>query len=370
MISIFLFIYFGLTFIFLHYLYKRLSIFYQDIKYKDPETGKLIDINEKYAAFQPIDPINYWPFILQGLILFPIRGILSFFICLFLLIHLLIIKLFYKNTATNKKENELITNATKLWASLFLKVNLISLIKQDISYEEIYKKYLGNDYNFKQDKYSLIICNHLGYYDVIANMAINGSGFIAMKAVANAPVGGDIAYHIGSIFVDRGDKTNRNDCIDQLTKRQKEFYEGKNYYKLVIFPEGTSTNNRYLTKFKKGAFYSLLPLKPMIIKISFDGPCHLCCGVTHLFFHVMRSFCYFTNKLYYIELPIITPTEYMFEHYKDLGKEKWEIYKNVVYKMYLELGNFKETDIGLRDKNDYYAALETGIYKNIKCIKN
>ena len=108
----------------------------------------------------------------------------------------------------------------------------------------------------------------------------------------------------------------------------------------------------------------------MIIKISFDGPCHLCCGVTHLFFHVMRSFCYFTNKLYYIELPIITPTEYMFEHYKDLGKEKWEIYKNVVYKMYFELGNFKETDIGLKDKNEYYAALETGIYKNIKIINN
>ena len=368
MFYIFLFIYILLTFLFLHYVYKRLSIFYQDIKYKDPETGKLIDINEKYAAFQPTDPIKYWSFILQGLILFPIRGILSFLTCVCLLIHLLIIKFFYKNTATNKNENELISNATKFWASIFLKVSFISLIKQEISYKEVYKKYLGNDYDFKQDKYSLIICNHLGYYDVIANMAINGSGFIAMQAVGNAPIGGDIAYHIGSIFVDREDKKNRDNCMNKLIKRQKEFYEGKNFYKIVIFPEGTSTNNKYLTHFKKGAFYSLLPLKPMIIKISFDGPCHLCAGVTHLFFHVMRSFCYFTNKLYYTELPIISPTEYMFEHYKDLGKEKWEIYKNVVFKIYLELGQFKETNIGLRDKNDYYDALETGIYKNIKCI--
>ena len=149
--------------------------------------------------------------------------------------------------------------------------------------------------------------------------------------------------------------------------RQKDFYDGKNLYKLVVFPEGTTTNNRYLKSFKKGAFSALLPLKPMIMKIPFDSSCQLCCGITHLFFHVMRSFCYFTNKLYYSELPIIKPTKYMFEHYKNFGKEKWEIYMNVVYHIYLEIGKFKEANIGLRDKNDYYKALETGIYNGIKC---
>ena len=67
-------------------------------------------------------------------------------------------------------------------------------------------------------------------------------------------------------------------------------------------------------------------------------------------------------------MPIIKPTEYMFEHYKNFGKEKWEIYMNVVYHIYKEIGNFKETSIGLRDKNIYYYALETHMYKGIKCF--
>jgi hypothetical protein len=183
-------------------MYKRLKIFYQPLRYKDPETGKEIDLNEKYDAFRPYDPINYWSYIIQGLLLFPTRAILSFLTCVALLVHLKILKLFYKHTDSDKNENALLTKITKFWGSVFLKVNLIFLVKQDIPYKEVYKKYLGNDYNFNEDKYSVIICNHLGYYDVIANMALNGSGFMAMKAVGNAPIGGDIAFHIGSIFVE------------------------------------------------------------------------------------------------------------------------------------------------------------------------
>ncbi len=367
MLSLFLIVYILCTFWFLDYMYRRLKIFYQPLRYKDPETGKEIDLNEKYDAFRPYDPINYWSYMIQGLLLFPIRAILSFSTCVGLLIQLKIIKLFYKHTDTNKKENALVTKATQFWASLFLKVNLIFVEKQNLPYKEVYQKYLGNDYNFNEDKYSVLICNHLGYYDVIANMAINGSGFMAMKAVGNAPIGGDIAFHIGSIFVERDSEESRKKSFDNLVKRQKEFYEGKNFYKSLIFPEGTTTNNRYLKDFKKGAFSALLPVKPIIMKIPFDGPCQLVCGVTHLFFHVMRSFCYFTNKLYYTELPVIKPTEYMYEHYKHLGKEKWEIYMNVIYHIYLEIGQFKETHIGLRDKNDYYKALETREYNGIKC---
>ena len=368
MIQIFIFIYILITFLFLQYIYKRLNVFYRSLKYKDPETGKEIDLNEKYDAFRPCDPINYWKFILQGLILLPIRGILCFLTCVFLCLNLLLIKLFYKHTDNDPKQNALLTKVTKFWSSVFLKINLISLIKQEMPYKDIYKKYLGDDYNFNEEKYSLIICNHLGFYDVISNMALNGSGFMAMKEVGNAPIGGDIAYHIGSIFIEREKEESRKKSMELLLKRQKDFYEGKILYKLVIFPEGTAINNRYLRSFKRGAFVSLLPLKPIIMKIDRDSPFHLCTGVTHLFFHVLRSFCYFTNKLYYCELPIIKPTSYMFEKYKNFGKEKWEIYMNVVYRMYVEIGKFKEANIGLREKNEYYEILETGIYKGIRCF--
>ena len=42
--------------------------------------------------------------------------------------------------------------------------------------------------------------------------------------------------------------------------------EDKNIPPLIIFPEGGTTNGKYIIKFKKGAFVSLLPIWPKVIK--------------------------------------------------------------------------------------------------------
>ena len=59
---------------------------------------------------------------------------------------------------------------------------------------------------------------------------------------------------------------------------------------------------------------------------------------------------------------MIKPTDYMFEKYKDLGKEKWEIYAKVVNNIYSEIGGLKQTDIKYRDRVLYYKAAEDGFY--------
>ena len=46
-----------------------------------------------------------------------------------------------------------------------------------------------------------------------------------------------------------------------------------------------------------------------------------------------------------INMPIIQPTNYMFEKYSYLGKEKWEIYAEVTRKIFCEIGGFKECTI-------------------------
>jgi lysophosphatidylcholine acyltransferase/lyso-PAF acetyltransferase len=366
---LFLFFYFSITFVVLNYIYLRLIVFYRPIKYKDKETGKEIDLGEKYDPFRPYDPINYFEFILFGLFLFPIRAILSLLICIFLCLNLKYLKYKYKNLDTDPYENEIRSEVIKFWSFFFLFINGIALEKETINYEDIYKKYLGPDYNFKEEKYSLIICNHIGYFDVIANMSINGCGFMAMKIISGMPIGGDIARDMGSIFVERLSESSRKESFDDIMKRQKDFYEGKTLTKIVVFPEGTTSNNQYIVKFKRGVFKCLLPLKPLIMHIDRNAPFHLCSNVTNLFFHVMRCFTCLKNKLYYCELPIIKPTEFMFENYKQLGKEKWEIYSNVVKNMYIEMGKFKSSDLGHRDKDIYYLALESGIYQGEKISK-
>ena len=369
-LSLFLYLYSSITLVVLNYIYFRLKVFYRKITYKDKETGKIIDLGEKYDPFRPYDPIHYFQFISFGFFLFPIRAITSFLICIGLCLNLKYLKYKYNNLDKDPHQNEIHSEVIKFWSFLFLFTNGISLEKEKIEYEEIYKKYLGPEYNFKEEKYSLIISNHIGYYDVMANMAINGCGFMAMKIISYIPIGGDIAKDMGSIFVERLSQSSRKESFDEIMERQKNFYEGKILTKIVVFPEGTTSNNRYIVKFKKGVFRSLLPLKPIIMHIDKNAPFHLCSNVTNLFFHVMRSFTCLNNKLYYCELPIIKPTDFMFENYKNLGKEKWEIYANVVKNMYAEMGNFKMSELGHRDKDIYYEALESNIYNGELLSKN
>ena len=88
--------YFSITFLTLNFIYYKLNVFYRSLKYKDKETGKEIDLNEKYDAFHPYDPINYFEFILFGIFLFPIRGIICFLICICLNLNLKYLKYKYK----------------------------------------------------------------------------------------------------------------------------------------------------------------------------------------------------------------------------------------------------------------------------------
>ena len=52
----------------------------------------------------------------------------------------------------------------------------------------------------------------------------------------------------------------------------------------------------------------------------------------------------------------------MFEKYKDLGKEKWEIFAEVTRKIICEIGGFTPSDKTFRDQKKYAKAMITGIY--------
>ena len=69
--------------------------------------------------------------------------------------------------------------------------------------------------------------------------------------------------------------------------------------------------------------------------------------------------------MYYIDLPVIYPTEYMYENYKKYGNEKWEIFAGVCREIMCEIGEFEKSDKSFRDKKIYINALLTGEYKEV-----
>ena len=85
-------------------------------------------------------------------------------------------------------------------------------------------------------------------------------------------------------------------------------------------------------------------------------------GASNVVLHYFKNMCHFVNTIEYTILPTIRPVDYLFEHNKELGKEKWEIYANVVRKIYAEIGGFIEVDMGMRDLNRYIKAMRTGVY--------
>ena len=326
MVISFLKYYIPIMFIFLNWLYKNCSIYYKPLIYKDPKTGNIIDVHELYEPFHVNDKLGYWRFIFSGMIFFIPKLILSMFAVIGLIIHLQIAHFFYKNSDKEKIQRNKVKKIIRFWSYLGLTNSLISIKSKKVDYEKVYKKYLGNDYNFNGQKYSLIICNHIGLFDVILIMYLYQPGFIAKKLVSSYPFFGNVAKGLNCLFIDRENENARKKIMDDIYIRQKNFLDGKSLTPLAIFPEGTTTSNSHILKFKKGAFYHLLPIKPIIVLTNKNSPLNIACGVQNIFFHTWKIMAYSCSEMFYCELPVIRPTEFMFKTYSHLGNEKWEIF--------------------------------------------
>jgi lysophosphatidylcholine acyltransferase/lyso-PAF acetyltransferase len=193
-------------------------------------------------------------------------------------------------------------------------------------------------------------------------MTIYGCAFISKEGIKKTPVFGSIAQGLQSIFVNRNDPNSRKEVLDKILERQKDYMEGKAVLPLMIFPEGTTTSGRHILKFKKGAFYALLPIKPNIIHPNIIRNLHLGCGASDVNINYARTLTELYVQTEYIELPIMTPNEYMYTNFASYGKEKWEIYAEVAREIMCSLGDFKKSDKDLKDSFRYIHILENHTY--------
>ena len=138
--------------------------------------------------------------------------------------------------------------------------------------------------------------------------------------------------------------------------------QGKILTPLMIFPEGTITSGKHLLPFKRGAFEGLLPIKPLMVKLN-DDCFSISTGALDLYQHVFLTQCFLFHNINVYELPVITPTEEMFQIYKGDKKEKWEIYSEVVRSIYSEIGGFKLSDSNYEKSLEYCSKIKGKMIK-------
>mmetsp|Transcript_20766 Transcript_20766/g.30134 ORF Transcript_20766/g.30134 Transcript_20766/m.30134 type:complete len:334 (-) Transcript_20766:1381-2382(-) len=132
------------------------------------------------------------------------------------------------------------------------------------------KRIVMPGYDEKKARHSTIMSNHISLVDIFLMMSVYMPTFVAKEAVRSIPLVGRILAGIQGIFVDRL-KTERGNATSLVQARQKSLANGKRVLPLHLFPEGTTSNGKFLLPFKTGGFVSGNPVQPVIIRYPYDS---------------------------------------------------------------------------------------------------
>jgi len=132
--------------------------------------------------------------------------------------------------------------------------------KRLLSIFEISVEVIGLEINLVNQKKYLMVANHISWMDIIVIQSIKPCIFVAKSDVASWPLFGWVAQMTGTIFIKR-------DKISDIKKALKKMKRRLIKRSVCIFPEGTSTNGRYLLPFKSNLFQSSIDTQKSILPL-------------------------------------------------------------------------------------------------------
>ena len=140
-----------------------------------------------------------------------------------------------------------------------------------------------------------IVSNHISWLDIPVHMVVSACpAFVSKRSVRRAPIVGSIAEQMGCLFVERETGPDAAAAAAQgaqgaaappraagtgasalvrermlsnaeAGRRREEEPAGSNT-SLVVFPEGTTTNGRFLLPFHRSSFIASVPLRMVILE--------------------------------------------------------------------------------------------------------
>jgi len=250
----------------------------------------------------------------------------------------------------------------------------------DYSTETVdYSDYLGPHYKdipFSKHRVSTIVSNHVGFLEMLTYLHIYSDSppaFLPATHVKDFPIGDHYCQSLQSIYVDRNlPKEQRNAVIAQLGNRQKliETDQSRDWGPICIFAEGSVTNGRNLSRFRRGAFCANVAVRPHVLKFRYTT---VACDYTlvqglELAFLMLSTTEWLPlvfggrdsgNVVEVHRYPTFVPNDYLYHEYASTmvnddksatTLERWEIYAHAVEDVMRKQGGFGTNQQALREK--------------------
>ncbi|KAG8377742.1 hypothetical protein BUALT_Bualt08G0064600 [Buddleja alternifolia] len=219
--------------------------------------------------------------------------------------------------------------------------------------EQLNNETSSSDQSEELELAGAIISNHVSYLDILYHMSSSFPSFVAKRSVAKLPLVGLISKCLGCVYVQRELKSSDFKGVSGIVnERIREAHQNRFAPRMMLFPEGTTTNGDYLLPFKTGAFLAKAPVLPVILRYPyqrFSPAWDTISGVRH----VILLLCQFVNYIEVTRLPVYHPSEQ--------EKEDPKLYAENVRQLMAHKGNLILSDIGLAEKRVYHAALNGNI---------
>ena len=247
---------------------------------------------------------NFWEFYFVGLFLLIPRIILFLSSIHIIYVFLRITNFFFKRKNFQKEQTPLYFKITQfqiklLVRILFISFGIFSIKEKKIKFDA--KKYPKLKKAGKIEESDIIISNHVCISDIMYNFTKSQRCFVMKKSLSKIPIVNFYATLYQGLIVNRGQKSSREELLLKLQKRVSEIKAGKLFNKLVIFPEGTTSNGLGLLNFKKGAF--MLGANLRVIGLKYGRrrfSCeNNCIGMADSF---LGAFCNLYNELEVLEI--------------------------------------------------------------------
>jgi 1-acyl-sn-glycerol-3-phosphate acyltransferase len=222
-----------------------------------------------------------------------------------------------------------------------------------------YSKYLGPDYKKTYEGAGIYIQNHFKPLDSQISWTFMEPhpGLLGKREALKVPL---CRYLVGPLkfLLASQEKKDSKDVRDKLFKdieaRQLAAERGE-VCPLAIYPEGATSNGKYLLTFKRGAFFNLRKVKPHVATywtLTGAEPVHgdAISLISYLQVLIHCGFIIYTQK----EMPVFEPNEFFWKTHWQQGKEeKWECYARCMQKVLSENSKLVCSNASVEQKLEY-----------------